>query len=167
VEPAARAPAPSSPGWDWAGLRRSAGLEARRLLRDPDDAEDAAQEAMIRAWRQRESCRSPDAPEGWLRQIARNEALRQHGRVLARETEPLPEREAVAEVPHDRLVDRLYLDEALRTLRGQDRLLVLMRYKFDLPDVAIADRLGIAESTVRVRLHRLKNELRVLIRELR
>jgi RNA polymerase sigma-70 factor (ECF subfamily) len=167
VESAARAPAPSNPAWDWAGLRRSARLEARRLLRDPHDAEDAAQEAMIRAWRQRESCRSPDAPEGWLRQIARNEALRQHGRVLARETEPLPEREAATEAPDDGLVDRLYLDEVLRTLRGQDRLLVLMRYKFDLPDVAIAERLGIAESTVRVRLHRLKNELRVLIRELR
>jgi RNA polymerase sigma-70 factor (ECF subfamily) len=148
-------------------LRRSAGLEARRLLRDPHDAEDAAQEAMIRAWRQRETCRSPDAPEGWLRQIARNEALRQHGRVLARETEPLPEREAAAEVPEDHLVDRLYLDQVLHGLRGQDRLLVLMRYKLDLPDVAIAERLGIAETTVRVRLHRLKKELRVLIRDLR
>jgi RNA polymerase sigma-70 factor (ECF subfamily) len=167
VESAARAPAPSNPAWDWAGLRRSAGLEARRLLRDPHDAEDAAQEAMIRAWRQRESCRSPDAPEGWLRQIARNEALRQHGRVLARETEPLPEREAAADAPEDRLVERLYQEEVLRSLRGQDRLLVLMRYKLDLPDVAIAERLGIAESTVRVRLHRLKMELRVLISDLR
>ena len=167
MESAARAPAPSNPAWDWAGLRRSAGLEARRLLRDPHDAEDAAQEAMIRAWRQRESCRSPDAPEAWLRQIARNEALRQHGRALARETEPLPEPEAATEAPEDRLVDRLYIDEVLRSLRGQDRLLVLMRYKLDLPDVAIAERLGIAESTVRVRLHRLKMELRVLISDLR
>jgi RNA polymerase sigma-70 factor (ECF subfamily) len=168
VESAARAPAPSNPAWDWAGLRRSAGLEARRLLRDPHDAEDAAQEAMIRAWRQRESCRSPDAPEGWLRQIARNEALRQHGRVLARETEPLSEGEGeAAAAPEDHLVDRLYLDEVLHSLSGQDRLLVLMRYKLDMTDVAIGARLGIAESTVRVRLHRLKEELRVLIRELR
>lgn len=167
MESAARAPAPSKPAWDWAGLRRSAGLEARRLLGDPHDAEDAAQEAMIRAWRQRASCRSPDAPEGWLRQIARNEALRQHGRVLARETEPLPDREAAAEAPQDRVVERLSLDEVLDGLRGHDRLLVLMRYKLDLPDVAIAERLGIAESTVRVRLHRLKKELRVLISELR
>ncbi len=167
MEPAARAPAPPNPAWDWAGLRRSAGLEARRLLRDPHDAEDAAQEAMIRAWRQRESCLCPDAPEGWLRQIARNEALRQHGRVVAHETEPLPERDAAVDGPEDRLVEQLYLDGVLRSLRGQDRLLVLLRYKLDLPDVAIAQRLGIAESTVRVRLHRLKKELRVLIRELR
>lgn len=165
MKSAARAPGPSNPAWDWAGLRRSAGLEARRLLRDPHDAEDAAQEAMIRAWRQRESCRSPDAPEGWLRQIARNEALRQHGRVLARETEPLSEGEAAA--PEAHLVDRLCLDEVLHSLSGQDRLLVLMRYKLDMTDVAIGERLGIAESTVRVRLHRLKEDLRVLIGELR
>jgi RNA polymerase sigma factor (sigma-70 family) len=102
-----------------------------------------------------------------LRQIARNEALREHGRVLARETESLAGVESAAEAPEDHLVDRLYLDEVLRSLRGQDRLLVLMRYKLDLPDVAIAERLGIAESTVRVRLHRLKMELRGLISELR
>jgi RNA polymerase sigma-70 factor, ECF subfamily len=168
VEPVARAPAPSDPAWDWAGLRRSAGLEARRLLGDPHEAEDAAQEAMVRAWRQRQSCRSPDAPEGWLRQIARNEALRQHGRSAARESEPLPAaEEPAAEAPEERLVDRLFVDEVIGKLRGQDRLLLLLRYELDLPDVAIAERLGIAQSTVRVRLHRLKKELRVLMSEVR
>jgi RNA polymerase sigma-70 factor, ECF subfamily len=162
VEPVACAPAPSDPAWDWAGLSRSATLEARRLLRDPYDAEDAAQEAMVRAWRQRSSCRSPEAPEGWLRQIARNEALRNHGR--AREHEVLPADQPAAV---DDPLERIYLDDLLGKLRGQDRLLVTMRYKLDLPDVEIAERLGIAQSTVRVRLHRLKKELRVLMSELR
>jgi RNA polymerase sigma-70 factor (ECF subfamily) len=146
-------------------LRRSAGREARRLLRDPDEAEDAAQEAMIRAWRQREKCRSPEAPEGWLRQIARNEALRQHART--RELESLPEEEAACDPPDDLVVERLYLDDVLRRLRGQDRALVVLRYKLDLPDVVFAERLGIAQTTVRVRLHRLKKELRVLMDDLR
>jgi RNA polymerase sigma-70 factor, ECF subfamily len=167
VEPAARIPAPSDPAWDWAGLSRSASLEARRLLRDPYDAEDAAQEAMVRAWRQRSSCRSPEAPEGWLRQIARNEALRNHGRALSREWEPLAEDPDAGDDPLERLTERIYLDEVLGNLRGQDRLLVLLRYKLDLPDVEIAERLGIAQTTVRVRLHRLKKELRVLMSELR
>jgi RNA polymerase sigma-70 factor, ECF subfamily len=167
VEFSARAPAPSDPAWDWAGLRRSAGLEARRLLGDPDAAEDAAQEAMIRAWRQRSSCRSPDAPEGWLRQIARNEALRHHGRALARECDSLPAEEAASDAPDDPVVDRLYLDQTLRGLRSQDRMLVTLRYKLDLSDVAIAEHLGIAQSTVRVRLHRLKKRLRVLMDELK
>jgi RNA polymerase sigma-70 factor, ECF subfamily len=153
------------PAWDWAGLVRSASLEARRLLRDPYDADDAAQEAMVRAWRQRGSCRSPEAPEGWLRQIARNEALRSHGR--SRDWEPLREDPGAAYDPLDRLTERIYLDEVLSKLRGQDRLLVILRYRLDLPDVEIAERLGIAQTTVRVRLHRLKKELRVLMIESR
>ena len=165
MESSARAPAPTTQAWDWAGLRRSAGLEASRLLRDPDAAEDAAQEAMIRAWRQRDSCRSPDAPEGWLRQIARNEALRQRSRT--RELEQLPEDAAGADGPEDSLVDRLFLSQALHGLRAQDRTLVVLRYQLDMTDVAIAERLGIAQSTVRVRLHRLKKELRVLMDDLR
>ena len=166
MEPAARAPAPSDPAWDWAGLSRSATLEAQRLLRDPYDAEDAAQEAMVRAWRQRSSCRSPEAPEGWLRRIARNEALRNHGRARSREWEPLVEDPGAGDDPLERLTERIYLDEVLGNLRGQDRLLVLLRYKLDLPDVEIAERLGIAQTTVRVRLHRLRKELRVLMGEL-
>jgi RNA polymerase sigma-70 factor (ECF subfamily) len=151
--------------WDWADLRQSAVREARSLLSDPHDAEDAAQEAMIRAWRQRESCRSPEAPEGWLRQIARNEALRRQAR--SRQLEPLPAEGPASDAPEDLLVERLSLDQALRRLRGRDRELVLLRYKLDFSDVAIAERLGIAQSTVRVRLHRLKRELRVLMDDLR
>jgi RNA polymerase sigma-70 factor (ECF subfamily) len=166
VELSARAPARTTAAWDWARLRRSAGLEARRLLRDPDAAEDAAQEAMIRAWRQRDSCRSPEAPEGWLRQIARNEALRQRSR--SRELEPLPEDEAASAVsPEEQLVDRIDVTQALHRLRKEDRTLVVLRYQLDLPDVAIAERLGIAQSTVRVKLHRLRRELRVLMNDLR
>jgi RNA polymerase sigma factor (sigma-70 family) len=169
VKPAARAPAPIHPAWDWADLRRSAVLEAGRLLSDPDEAEDAAQEAMIRAWRQRAACRSPEAPEGWLRQIARNEAFRRHSRPAARNTEPIAEAERAggAETVEDLLMDRLFLRDVLRRLRREERHLLLLRYQLDLPDVAIARRLGIAESTVRVRLHRLRQQLRVLMSEFR
>ena len=121
---------------------------------------------MIRAWRQRESCRSPEAPEGWLRQIARNEALRQQSR--SRTHEPLPEDETGSAVgPEELLVDRIDVTQALQRLRREDRTLVVLRYQMDLTDVAIAERLGIAQSTVRVRLHRLKKELRVLRNDLR
>jgi RNA polymerase sigma-70 factor (ECF subfamily) len=147
--------------WDWAELRQSAVRETRSLLSDPQDAEDAAQEAMVRAWRQRAACRSPEAPEGWLRRIARNEAFRRHGR----RPEPPAEPKAaeVAETLDEMVIDRLFLRETLSELRLEERHLLLLRYQLDLPDVAIARRLGIAESTVRVRLHRLRLQLRVLM----
>jgi RNA polymerase sigma-70 factor (ECF subfamily) len=120
---------------------------------------------MIRAWRQRAACRSPEAPGGWLRRIARNEAFRRQ----VRRTEPPAEPEAaeVAETLDELLIDRLFLRETLRELRLEERHLLLLRYQLDLPDVAIAQRLGIAESTVRVRLHRLRRQLRVLMEEFR
>jgi RNA polymerase sigma-70 factor (ECF subfamily) len=137
-------------------------------LADPHEAEDAVQEAMVRAWRQRAACRSPEAPEGWMRQITRNEAFRQHGRSRARRAEPLDGDEvATAEPMEELLLDRLFLRDALRGLRREDRRLLLLRYQLDLPDVVIARRLGIAETTVRVRLHRLQPKLRVLMAELR
>jgi RNA polymerase sigma-70 factor (ECF subfamily) len=162
VEPVARAPAPSDPAWDWARLRRSARAEARRVLGDPQEAEDATQEAMVRAWRQRQACRSPEAPEGWLRQIARNEAFRRHGRAAAQRTEPLAERYEPADALDERSLDRVFVRQALAKLRREDRHLFILRYELDLADVAIAERLGIAETTVRVRIHRLKQQLRVL-----
>src|SRR3954467_1041697 len=62
--------------WDWGRLRKRSRAEALRVLGDPYTADEAAQEAMTRAWRQRHRCRTPGMPGPWVAQIARNEALR-------------------------------------------------------------------------------------------
>src|SRR5256714_2456768 len=64
------------PPWQWALARQRCLREARRILRNRDDAEEAVQEAMARAWRKRAACRTPSAPLPWLLQITRNEAMR-------------------------------------------------------------------------------------------
>src|SRR3954466_1400723 len=68
--------APKRQDWDWASLRQRSRAEALRVLGDPYTADEAAQEAVTRAWRQRHKCRTPGTPEPWVAQIARNEALR-------------------------------------------------------------------------------------------
>src|SRR5919202_663348 len=50
--------------------------ETRRVLGHGSAAEDATQEALIRAWRQRGACRDPHRPGPWISVIARREALR-------------------------------------------------------------------------------------------
>jgi RNA polymerase sigma-70 factor, ECF subfamily len=165
---ATRAPASGQPGWDWMALRRQALGQARRML-DPQEAEDAVQEAMIRAWRGRHACRSPGAPGPWLRRIVRNEALRLRERRKAR-PEPVDEgvlegaNEAV-EAPEERLLRRLSVGQALQLLDADEQRLVTLRYKRDLRQGEIASILGIPEATVRVRLHRIRKRLRALIGE--
>jgi RNA polymerase sigma-70 factor (ECF subfamily) len=136
------------------------------VVADEDAAEDATQEAMIRAWRRRRACRSPHAPEPWLRSIARNEALRELER-RARAADRTDGENGEPDVPSDGyeegVLRRLTVDHAVAQLAEEDRLLVRLRYSLDLPDVDIASELGIAESTVRVRLFRIRKRLRELL----
>jgi RNA polymerase sigma-70 factor (ECF subfamily) len=164
---ATRAPASREPGWDWVALRRHAQRQARRLL-EPHEAEDAVQEAMIRAWRGRHRCRSPGAPEPWVRQIARNEALRLRDRRGGR-AEPVTYEEesngGAVDPPEEGVLRRISVDQALGELGYEERKLVELRYVNDLPQGQIASILGIPEATVRVRLHRIRKRLGTLIGE--
>jgi DNA-directed RNA polymerase specialized sigma24 family protein len=65
---------------DWSHAREVCLRETRRVLRGYDDAEEAAQEALLRAWRYRSGHRNSSAWAAWLARIARNEALRWAGR---------------------------------------------------------------------------------------
>jgi RNA polymerase sigma-70 factor, ECF subfamily len=137
------------------------------VLRDPEAADEAAQEAMTRAWRQRGSCHNPSAPGPWVAQIARNEALRlwhreERHRARAGEVEEEP---SGGEPLEDQLIRRVSVMQALDTLTEEERELVNLRYESDLAHPAIAEVLGLPEGTVKVRLHRIRKRLATLIAE--
>ncbi|HVE69451.1 MAG TPA: sigma-70 family RNA polymerase sigma factor [Solirubrobacteraceae bacterium] len=137
--------------------------EARRVLRDGDDAEEAVQEAMARAWRRRRACANPEAPLGWLLQITRNEALRVlEGRTRRadREVATPVEPEHPGEDPFDALLARLDTRSALAGLRPEERALLHLRYRHDLTQAEMARRLGLPEGTVKVKLHRIRKKLK-------
>jgi RNA polymerase sigma-70 factor, ECF subfamily len=155
--------------FEWDTARRRCLREARRILRDREDAEEAVQEAMIRAWRNQSSCRTPATPLPWLVQITRNEALRLAARRQRRQAnevaETAPER-LPGESGLDRMLETLATEQALSILRPEERTLIRLRYQEDLTQGQVAQRLGIPEGTVKVRLHRVRARLRGVAAEL-
>jgi RNA polymerase sigma-70 factor, ECF subfamily len=147
--------------WDWQQVRARCLSEARRFVGHAE-AEDAVQEAFIRAWRNRHRFRSDHAPLPWLLQITRREALRIRERSSRRQELDLEL------VPEDRLGametdvhPTLAVQALVEGLAPDDRRLLELRYEHDLTQGQVADCLGIPEGTVKVRLHRLRKRLRV------
>jgi RNA polymerase sigma-70 factor (ECF subfamily) len=122
---------------------------------------------MTRAWRQRATCHTPSAPGPWVAQIARNEALRLWQREQRmRERAETAEGENVEGEPlEDQLIRRVSVRQALEMLSDEERELVNLRYESDLANPAIARVLGVPEGTVKVRLHRIRKRLAMLMVE--
>jgi RNA polymerase sigma-70 factor, ECF subfamily len=155
--------------WEWDSARHRCLREARRILRDQEDAEEAVQEAMIRAWRNQASCRTPATPLPWLVQITRNEALRLAARRSRRQASEMPENapdRLVGDSGLDQALESVATEQALSVLRPEDRTLMRLRYVEDLTQGQVAARLGVPEGTVKVRLHRARARLRGAAAEL-
>ena len=133
---------------------------AYRYASNPSEAEDIAQDALLRAWRRRSTLREADRRNQWLATIVRNEAFRQHARTRPDPTSMIETQEGAEDAQVVATVERADLHAALRRLSDRDRQLLELRYSEDLTQSAIAHRLGIPEGTVKVRLHRARDKLR-------
>jgi RNA polymerase sigma-70 factor, ECF subfamily len=151
----------SSTSWDWGELRRFCFSQALQVVGNRDTADEAAQEAIVRAWRHRDSCRQPERPFGWLRVIAHNEAMR----AAAGRSKELPVEEPLV-VPNgqtndsDLVDDRLLFSGILGTLSQADQELARLRYFEDLTCAKLAEHFSTKEATVKVRLYRLRSKLK-------
>jgi RNA polymerase sigma-70 factor (ECF subfamily) len=135
------------------------------VLRSREDAEDATQEAILRAWLARGRCEAAERPAPWIGQIARNEALRLGAQLATRKSAEVCALGLGCEpVVNDRRSDgasqRSIVVDTLRNLPPRDIELVTLRYIEDLQYSAIAERLGLPLGTVKIRLHRLHVQLR-------
>lgn len=134
------------------------------LLGDPDDAEDVAQEAFVRAFYALRRFDSARPLRPWLMQIASNLASnrrRSLGRYfnallrLAREPSG-PD----APLPED---DSQLLREAVQKIKFEFQQVVYLRYFLDMSEDEMSMALGIPEGTVKSRLHRALAALRKVI----
>ena len=127
------------------------------ILRDPTRAEDAVQEALLKAWRDLPRLRDVDKFGAWLRRLLVN-ACHDEGRRIARrrgESAFAPGFEPAAAT--DGFEDVMRRDELARGFRGlneQERTVLALRYYLDLPSTEAAAVLGMRETTYRSKVHR-------------
>lgn len=126
---------------------------------DRQRAEDAVQDAVVDLWVKRHGVRDV---AGWVTAAALNRA-RSRWRTAAAEERAfarLAQRAATRELsPQDQAFDRA-VAEALSGLPRAQREVLALHYLLDLSVADVADRLGIAEGTVKAHLHRGRNALR-------
>ena len=138
---------------------------ARLILRDPELARDAVQEALIRAWRDLPGLRDPDRFDAWLHRLTVNACLdlarRRRRRVIEVELEPIDA--AVAFDPGIAFADREVVDAAMRHLDPDGRAIVVLHYFLGMPLTEVAVTLGIPVGTVKSRLHRALGEMRIAV----
>jgi RNA polymerase sigma-70 factor (ECF subfamily) len=130
-----------------------------------EQAEDAAQNAVLRAWRHRRRVREGSDPLPWVHAIARNELLRLWTRAHARSelSTAEPDVSAADGDSIEGLADLLDLRAALLQLDAQERMLIGLRYGRDLTQREVAEILGLPEGTAKVRLHRARHKIRAIL----
>jgi RNA polymerase sigma-70 factor (ECF subfamily) len=136
-------------------------------VRDEADRQDIYQETLIHIWKSLDAFRRQSNLGTWMYRVAVNTCLgwlrheKRRSQMLERAREeqqaPVPgiERDIPTTVEED--VQQLYA--AVARLAPVDRLLVSL-YLEELETAEMAAVLGISEGNVRVKLHRIKNQLR-------
>ncbi|WP_328876358.1 RNA polymerase sigma factor [Streptomyces sp. NBC_00287] len=137
---------------------------AMSLCSSPQDAEDAAQEALIILYRKIGTLRAAGALASWMFRIVRNECLRQVRLLVSRSDEATAEAEATAEPSaEDAVLHRLEAERvaaAVSVLPRDQRQVLIMRDVQGLPGKTVADSLGLSNAAMKSRLHRARAALR-------
>ena len=140
-----------------------------RISGNREEAEDLSQEVFIRAFRQLGQFRGDAAFSSWLYRIAWNLSM-----------DRLDKRKKEAWIELDKLTDTHTLNTAIREpyqamdmaerkrsltleiekLDAPDRLLIELYYRDDKTVKEIAWIMGIGESNVKIRLHRIRKKLK-------
>lgn len=132
------------------------------ILRDHAAAEDATQEALVRAWRDLPKLRQPASFDSWLYRLlvhaCQDQLRRTRRQPLTVEWEP-----GFGPVQDDSipvLLDRDELDRGLRRLTADQRTVLVLRYYVGLADRQLAEVLRLPVGTVKSRIARAISSLR-------
>jgi RNA polymerase sigma-70 factor (ECF subfamily) len=145
---------------DEARLLRSYRL-ATLILRDQEEAEDATQEAIVRAWSSWGTLRDGSRFDAWFDRILVNVCRNRMRHARTIHVVALNDIHDLATADsHGATIARLALEPAFARLTPDQRIIVVLRFWRDLSVDAIAERLGVPPGTVKSRLHYALQSLR-------
>ncbi|GGS36442.1 RNA polymerase sigma factor [Streptomyces nojiriensis] len=133
---------------------------AYSLCASPEDAEDAAQEALIILYRKIGMLRASGALASWMFRIVRNECMRR-ARLVPRERAPLPDSAVMS--AEDEVLEHLEaarVARAIAALPADQRRVLIMRDIQGYSGRMAADALGLSPAAMKSRLHRARAALR-------
>ncbi len=143
---------------------------ASRMLGSRDVAEDAVQDALVRAFDRLADCREPDKFAGWLFLILRNRCYAERRR-RQRQERPLDSTDEMFAAP-DRpdgayeQVERAHaLERALQHLTPEQREVFVLKHMEGLAYEEIAGVTGATVASLKMRMHRAYDRLRELMKE--
>jgi RNA polymerase sigma factor (sigma-70 family) len=140
---------------------------ARRMLRDDAEAEDVAQETLLRLWRAGETLDlGSHGLRPWLRRVASNLCIdRVRGSKRTVVVDELPE---VADPPRqmaglieDDLAKRV--DQAMKALPERQRLALTLFHHEGLSQIEVGDVMGISDEAVESLLSRARRSLKAAL----
>ena len=154
---------------EWVGARYDRAFRTATLIcGNPADAEEAVQDAFLRAWRFRDALPADDRRDAWLYRVLVNACyskLRREVPRRERERDRVDRNDAFAggvEAP-DAAAERSALADALasalRDLPEPLRVVVVLRYYTDLNEREIAIAIRRRPGTVKSRLHDARRRL--------
>lgn len=138
-------------------------LQLFAVCGDLADAEDAVQEAFVKAIRQGRAFDKVVNPEAWLRTVALNHQRNtwRHARIVRKFIPAVPGQQSTLELGPNHVA----VMQALAQLDLDQRLVVVLRYLADRGTAQIALDLGVPEGTVKSRLSRARDRLAPLLDE--
>lgn len=129
------------------------------MLQRPDEAEDAVQEAVFKAWRHLRRLKDEHALRSWFLSIVANECRSRRRRGWWR-TEPLPDLPTGARLVEESAVQSADLTNAFGRLRPEDRLAIHLFFWMDMPLEEVAEAMGTSVSAARSRVYRAVKRMR-------
>jgi len=126
-------------------------------MNDPDAAKDIAQETFVKVWQYLPKFRNESSIGTWIFRISVNSCLRQIGKDNKMPKSELPN-EIVEEilVKDEPKVEFLY--KCISELPEIERIIISLELE-ELKQKEIAKIVGLSESNVRVKIHRIKEKL--------